>query len=123
MDKSTQLFKSSITNNSRVILDKKERQSLALFDNIVGLLQRGIEHIDAVDGNYTIAYFECALAVCRAARSYIGHNKRTGLELFLVETAAQCKTVRVVFFFQLYVNCLRSDRMMRMNSCSNKKSP
>lgn len=84
-------------------------------------MQARIQHVYSVYGQNAIAYFERALAICRSARSNVGHNQRARLDLVVVRAATDREAVRVVLLFQLYVNRLRANGMMRMNRFTKKK--
>ena len=86
-----------------------------MLNDIVGLLQTGIQDIYAIDGNDSVADFQSSLTVSGATRSNIGHNQWPSLWLLVAEAAAHRESVRAVLLFQLYVNCLGPDGMVRMN--------
>ncbi len=103
-----------LTDYGRIVFDQEQRETFALFHDEIGLLQCGIQHVYAVYGQYAIADFECSLAVGRSTSANVRHNQRPRSDLVIAHAAAYRKSVRVVLLFQLYVNGLWSNRVMRM---------
>ena len=110
-----------LTNYGRIVFDQEQRETFALFHDEIGLLECGIQHVYAIYGQYAIAYFQCSLAVGRSTSANVRHNQRSRFDLFIAHTAAYGESVRMVLFFQLNVNGLRSNCVMRMNGYANSK--
>ena len=83
-------------------------------------MQRRVEDVDAVDGDYAVADFERSLAIGRTACADVGHYERSRFRFVFVAAASHCETVRVELFFELNVDGLRAHCVRWMNCCEGK---